>query len=60
MDAILLRALEKDPARRQESVGRLAADIRGWNRGPTPTPRPPGLAERLSQLARRFGGTPML
>ncbi len=56
LEAVCLRALEKDPERRTASAADFAADLRAWLRGDPVRARPPGRLERLSRaLSRRRG-----
>jgi len=53
LDWITMRALEKDRARRYDSPGALAADIRRHMTGDPVLAGPPSAAYRLSKFARR-------
>lgn len=53
LDWIVLRALEKKPERRYQSVADLAADIRRFLRGEALQAGPPSAGYRLRKLARR-------
>lgn len=53
IDAILGKALERDPERRYGSVADLAADIRRHLRHEPVVARPPSAAYKLSRFARR-------
>ncbi len=53
LDWIVLRALEKNPEGRYQSVADLAADIRRFLRGEALQAGPPSAAYRLRKLARR-------
>lgn len=53
IDAIVLRAIEKNPARRYASAAELAADIRRYLRGEPIVARPIGLGERIWRRMRR-------
>jgi serine/threonine-protein kinase len=52
LEAVVLRCLEKDPARRG-SAGELADDLGRWLRGEQVRARPSGAAARLGRAARR-------
>jgi non-specific serine/threonine protein kinase/serine/threonine-protein kinase len=52
-DAIALKALEKDPARRYASASELAADIGRYLRNEAVTAHPPSTAYRVSKYIRR-------
>jgi serine/threonine protein kinase/Tfp pilus assembly protein PilF len=52
-DAIALKALEKDRARRYASASELAADIRRYLRNETVTAHPPSTAYRARKYIRR-------
>ena len=56
LDALLLRALEKEPARRYASAAALAADLRRFLRREPITARTPSLGYHLRALARRHRG----
>jgi WD40 repeat protein/predicted Ser/Thr protein kinase len=53
MEVILAKALEKDAARRYQSAGELADDLRRWLRGDPIHARPASMAYIVSKLARR-------
>jgi WD40 repeat protein/serine/threonine protein kinase len=53
LDWIVLKALEKDRARRYESANGLAADLRRYLANEPITARPPSNLYRLQKLARR-------
>lgn len=53
LEAIVLRALEKDPGRRYESVAAMAADVHRYLRAEPVTARRPSLGYHLRLLARR-------
>ncbi|MFN0136368.1 MAG: protein kinase domain-containing protein, partial [Phycisphaerae bacterium] len=53
IDAIITRAMEKDPARRYATVVALAADIRRHLRAETIEARPPTLIYRTARFVRR-------
>jgi eukaryotic-like serine/threonine-protein kinase len=53
VETIVARALEKDPARRYQSPGELAADIRRFLRDEPIQARPPSAAYQLRKFARR-------
>lgn len=51
--AIILKAIERDPARRYESAAEFSADLRHWLAGEPVIARRPGLLERSWRTARR-------
>lgn len=53
LDAIVLRALAKEPARRYGSAEELAADLRRHREGRAVVARPDGFGYRLGKLVRR-------
>ena len=53
LDTILLKALEKDPERRYESVAALASDLRAFHEQRPISARPPGLLYRLRKYVAR-------
>ncbi len=53
LDNIVLRALEKDPARRYASVEQLEEDLRRYAEGLPVMARPAGLGYRLGKFVRR-------
>ena len=53
LDTIVLKALEKDPARRYASAAELLADVQRHVAGEPIVARPPSLAWELRQLVRR-------
>ncbi|MFH2001323.1 MAG: tetratricopeptide repeat protein, partial [Planctomycetota bacterium] len=53
METILLKALEKEPSRRYQSVGELAEDINRYLRGETIAAKPAGPATRTWKRIRR-------
>ena len=53
LDCIVLKAIEKDRARRYETVSNLAADVQRYLDGEPILARPPRLAYRLGKLVRR-------
>jgi tetratricopeptide (TPR) repeat protein len=53
LDAIVLKALDYDPARRYPSVDALAADLRRWLDGRAVQARAPTLRYRFSRALRR-------
>ena len=53
LDAIVLKALEHDPARRYPSVDALAADLQRWLQGRAVHARAPTLLYRFSRTLRR-------
>jgi serine/threonine protein kinase/tetratricopeptide (TPR) repeat protein len=54
IDWIVMKALEKDRARRYETAGGLARDIRRHLDGEAVEAGPPSVAYRLGKLARRY------
>jgi len=54
LDWITLKALEKDPGRRYESPGNLAADVRRHLADEPVEAGPPGAAYRLRKFVRRY------
>ncbi len=52
LDAICLKALEKDPARRYPSAGAMADDLERWRAGEPTEARPPSLLGRLWRRLR--------
>lgn len=56
LEAIILKAIEKDPDRRYDSASALASDLRRWlNHQPTEA-RPPGVLKQVRLFARRNPG----
>lgn len=53
LDAIVVRAMEPDPARRYPNVGALAGDLEAWSRGIVPRGLPIRALQRLRFLLRR-------
>ncbi len=53
LEAVCLKALEKDPARRLAGAGMFAAELRRWVRGDPVETRPPTLTQRLRRRAVR-------
>jgi non-specific serine/threonine protein kinase/serine/threonine-protein kinase len=53
IEIILMKSLQKDPARRYGSVAELAQDIRRFLNNEPITARPPTLADQLGMLGRR-------
>jgi serine/threonine protein kinase/tetratricopeptide (TPR) repeat protein len=53
LDAIVTRALEREPARRYDSMTALSEDMRRWLCDEPVAAAPPGLRRRLAALARR-------
>jgi Protein kinase domain len=51
--AVILRAIERDPARRYQSAADFAADLRRWIAGEPVLARRPGFTERAWRAARR-------
>lgn len=56
INAIVMKALEKEPQRRYPTVEALAADIQRYLAGDTVEARPPTLLYRTSRFARRNRG----
>lgn len=53
IEAVILKAMQKDPGLRYPSVGALRADLERCLEGLSPTARPPGLWYDLRAFARR-------
>lgn len=53
VETIVLKALEKDPDRRYQSAGEVAADLRRWLADEPIHARPPSAVYQLRMLARR-------
>lgn len=56
LEAIINRAINKDPAHRYDSASALAADLRRWLNGLPTEARPPGVLEQARLFARRNRG----
>ena len=56
LDWITMKALEKDPARRYESAGALASDVRRHLDDEEVKACPPSLRYRVGKLARKYRG----
>jgi serine/threonine protein kinase/Tfp pilus assembly protein PilF len=56
LDWIVMKCLEKDRARRYESAGELARDVRRYLDGEAVVAAPPSPTYRLTKLARRHRG----
>jgi hypothetical protein len=57
LDWIILKALEKSPARRYESAGAMAGDLIRFLQHRPIEARPPGMAYVMMRFARRYRGT---
>jgi serine/threonine protein kinase len=57
LEAVLLRALEKEPARRYATAHELGADLRRLREHRPVEARPPGFLHQAALLARRYRGT---
>lgn len=55
LEAICLKCLEKDPARRYSTAGELAVDVRRWRAGESVTARPMTDFEMASRWGHRVG-----
>jgi serine/threonine-protein kinase len=55
LDAIVLKAMSRDPARRYASISSLAADLRRHLGGAPVQARPDGLGRRVGAFLRRRG-----
>jgi hypothetical protein len=53
LDAIAMKALEPDPARRYQTVSALADDLDAWLDGRAVVARPEGAFRQIARLARR-------
>ncbi len=53
MECILLKSIEKDRARRYQSVSELATDIRAWLEGEPVSAKPPGAWMKINRAIRR-------
>jgi tetratricopeptide (TPR) repeat protein/predicted Ser/Thr protein kinase len=53
LETIILKALEKEPARRYESASALADDLENWLAGDAISARPPSTFYRLSRRIRK-------
>jgi hypothetical protein len=53
LEAVCLKCLAREPARRYESASALAAELRRWLDGEPLSVRPPGAASRLLRWVRR-------
>lgn len=56
LDWLVMKALEKDRARRYETANSLAMDVRGFLRNEPITATPPTVGYRLGKLVRRHRG----
>jgi serine/threonine-protein kinase len=55
VETIIIKAMEKDPARRYRSAAALAEDLRRWLEGEPITAAPPTLVHRLKRSVGRRG-----
>ena len=53
LDAVVLKALAKDPAERYASCAEFASDLRRWQRGESVLARVPSTSERVQRYVRR-------
>lgn len=56
LEAVCLRALEKEPGERIDSAAHFHQELRRWLRGEPVLARPPGIGERLVRGLRRHRG----
>jgi tetratricopeptide (TPR) repeat protein len=56
LDCVVMKCVERDPSRRYETAGALAADLRRYLRNEPVSARPAGAWYRFRKLARRHAG----